>query len=238
MDALQHLGLAIGVAEAHVHEFDGRRARRQRHRLRGAQGLGRRERDVGQPLALQAQHPQLDAAVDEGAAAQRELFLVGQEGEEHAEGQLPVEHEQRPEPDHGHALQAEQQAVAAGEAEFEPARGHVGIRRVHHQAGESRLPVGLGAEELDGGHAAQGFEKVAGLARLVHEHFFAGTAQGKVAPGAQRGVQGHRGQRDAGQRRAVDQHQHQRQQHQQAVEQRFDEAARERALDLPHRAEA
>ena len=49
-------------------------------------GLGRREHNVGQALALQLEHPQFDDLVDQAADAQRELFLVGEEREQHADG--------------------------------------------------------------------------------------------------------------------------------------------------------
>jgi hypothetical protein len=58
-DVAQHLGLAVGVAEAHVHQLDaGRRVGARRGGAAAVVGLGRRQHDVGQPLALQAQHAQ------------------------------------------------------------------------------------------------------------------------------------------------------------------------------------
>ena len=139
--------------------------------------LRRGEHDVGQPLALQRSMLQLDRLVDQRADAGGELLLEGEEREQHADAEAAVHHQQRAEPDHRDALQPEQQPVQHGEQQFELARRDAGVHRVDDDVHEPRLPVVLAVEQLDRLHAAQRFEEVARLVRLVDDGFLGGVAQ-------------------------------------------------------------
>ena len=149
-----------------------------------------------------------------------------------------VEHQQRADPDDDHPLEAEQRLVEHAERELQLARREIGVHRVDHEIHEARAAVGLPVVQLDGLHAAQRFEEVARLLRVVHQRLFGGVAQRAEEGPTQQRVGRHRAERDRRQARAVDQHHRQCHDDEQPVEQGLDEAGGQRALHLLHGAEA
>ena len=243
--AVDHPGRLVGVAVAHAGQGQGRNAGRV-----GAHGgqiaciqplrsrRGGREHQIGQALGVQAQHLQVDGLVDQGHDAVIKLVAVGHEGHQHAHGQFVGDDLLRPQPDDQQHEAAAQQAAhqAVEDQQFFDLELRIG--GAHQQCLPGALALRLAAKQLDGAHAADALQVVAGFAGAAHQRLFVGGIKGAVPEQAHRQVQQHRQQCHPGQQRAVDEHQPQRQQHQQAVEHRFDESGGEGVLNLVDRARA
>lgn len=85
----------------------------------------RGQHDIGQPLAVQAQHAELDPFIDQPAHAHGELVLVGQVSDQHADREHIVQRQPGADPDHRDALQAEHQLAGRIEAQGHPRQLHV-----------------------------------------------------------------------------------------------------------------
>lgn len=112
------------------------------------------EHDVGQALALQLEHAQLEELVDQAADAAVELRLVGVEGHQDADAELAVHHHGRAEPDHQQVLHAEQQAVELLVEQLQLLRTQAGVDLFHQQAEPYRAALVLALEQLQRADAA------------------------------------------------------------------------------------
>src|SRR5690606_19932203 len=126
----------------------------KRYAMGAVCALGLGENDVGEALAMQAQHCDVDELVDERAHARAELPLIGDECDEHSDGETCIEHETRAERDHEHILHAEQPAVADAVQNVNLLRAQAGVELLHEQARPSRASLVLALIELDCAGAA------------------------------------------------------------------------------------
>lgn len=164
------------------------------------------EHDVGQALALQLEHAQLEELVDQAADAAVELRLVGVEGHQDADAELAVHHHGRAEPDHQQVLHAEQQAVELLVEQLQLLRTQAGVDLFHQQAEPYRAALVLALEQLQRADAAHRLEEMALLARGVDDLLLGGVAQRPVPDPAAEGVEAHGGDGDGRQWRTVEQH--------------------------------
>ncbi|MNG95702.1 hypothetical protein D3C79_547450 [compost metagenome] len=205
---------------------------------RGLPGLGHLQEDIGQALAMQAQHQHIHQLVDQPGHTAVELLLVGVEGNQHAGAELAIEHQPGAEPDHQHGHQAEQQAIEGTVGQLQLLRAQTGVDFLDQQAAPGAGALLLMAEQLDGAHPAHAFQKVALLPGGMHQLLFAGAPQrAEPGPAGQR-IDNHGQQRDQCQRRAVGEHQAEGHQGHQAVEQGFDKRGGQGVLDRFQRAKA
>ena len=160
---------------------------------------GRSERNVRQPFAVQPQHLQVHDVVDEGAHPPDELVLVGDEGEQHADGEGVFQHTQGAEPDHNDCQRAQQQHVAGAEHELQLLRGQLPVQRFHQQVQPVGAAVFLTVEQLDGPDAAQRLEEMAVPARRPDDGLHRSLVQRRVEHPAQQTVQRSARQHDSGQ---------------------------------------
>ena len=237
VDAVHHPRVGLGVAEAQALQADRRHRGGSLGARRGV-GFGAGEHDVGEALALQAQHAQLEELLDQPGNAAVELVLVGLEGHQHAHRHQPVEGLAGAEPQDGDADQPEQQAVDRFEGDEQALGAHPGVHLLGHQAQPARAALVLALKQLDGLDAADSLEKVGLLAGVVDDLLLGGEAQRAEPQGADQRVGEHRRHRHPGQRRAVEEHHGQGDARHQPVDEGREEGRGELALDLLHRPEA
>lgn len=239
VEAVEDPGLLFRVAVAQALDLDARLALaevlREDVAVADLRGL---EDDVGQALALQLEHAQLEELVDQAADAAVELRLVGVEGHQDADAELAVHHHGRAEPDHQQVLHAEQQAVELLVEQLQLLRTQAGVDLFHQQAEPYRAALVLALEQLQRADAAHRLEEVALLARGVDDLLLGGVAQRPVPDPAAEGVEAHGGDGDGRQWRTVEQHHAEGGDGHQAVQHRREEGRGEGLLDAVHRAEA
>ncbi len=112
---VEHVGLAVCISEAHVAHLEGRA--RAVSRSSKSAALGVLSGGVNTMSASCSPCSCIifssTALVDEPADPLGELILVGDEREQHADGEVIVHHEQRRDPDDADALDTEQRACSA-----------------------------------------------------------------------------------------------------------------------------
>ena len=239
----------VGVAETHVFQLDAGSHFLRADGVSAERGhvvarLGRSQCDVGHPLGVQAEHAHLEPLLDQRRHALHELRLVGDEREQHADREAGagagthVKHQARAEPHGEHVFDAEQRAVEALINQPQALGAQGGVELVDHQVLPGRAALVFAGEQLDALHAAHALQKVAVLARAAHDLLFAGEPEGPVQQQPQHGIE--RGRRDAdpGQPGAVEKHHGQRGGGHHAIDQGFEKAGGQGALDAVQRLEA
>ena len=187
---------------------------------------------------MQVEHAELDALVDQVVDAREKQQLERQKAEQHAGGEAAIEHQLRGKPDDSHVLQPEDQAVNRAMRDRQPLAGHARIGVLDHQVLIGAAPLGFAHVQLDRQHAAQRLDEVGAGARLVDQRLVGGAPLRVVEQPARQAVGNAGTDHDQRQQRAVPEHHEEGQHHHQAVDQRFEEGQRQRALDRVHAAEA
>ena len=242
--AVQHRRVGLAVAEAEAAHRDPALYRfvRRRIEVRCRRGLLRAQGDIGDALHMQAEEAELDQLLDQAREALHELRLVGDEREQHADGEgrtgACIQHQARAQPHRDDALDAEHKAVESGEQDAEALGADAGIEGIHGEV----LPLcetwRLMAGEAYRLHAAQRLEEVALLARAAHDVLLGGEPHRAVEQHPADREEGGGGEHHQRELHAVEQHHRERDDHHQPVDHCLQKAAREGALDDVHRLEA
>src|SRR5207253_9464547 len=107
---LQQPGFGIGIAEEKITNVNGSVFHFSTGRFKIG-GFRFFEHDIRESLDLEREHAEVIKTVDKSGDAGLELLLIGDESKEHADGELPAQHQDRSKPDDSDGLQSENKAV-------------------------------------------------------------------------------------------------------------------------------
>src|SRR5579864_3331368 len=186
---------------------------------------------IRKPLDLEREHAEFIQAVNQSGDACLELFLISDEGKQHADAEFAAQNEHCASPDHSYRLQAKNQPICSSEKQSELFRGHLGVGGVSQQVHPARLSAILAAQDFDGANAAERLNQMGLLFGETHDLLFRRPTQWTVGEVTQQDINQYAGDNDQSQLAAIEEHYGQNKDRDQAIEQRFNEVIGQSSLN-------
>ena len=178
-----------------------------------------RQRDVAEAFEVQRQHAEGDELVDQRRRFLDELGLVAHVGEDHADAEAGAfDHEADRKIDRDDVFEREDQRVAGLLPDADARQAHVGVDGVGQLRLPQRVAQCLAPEQAQRGDAAQALDQRGLFLAAGDDAGFLRFLLHREGNRPDHAVKRESGDRDEGQRRAVEEHHHQRQDRQHPVE--------------------
>ncbi len=137
---------------------------------------------------MQRKHPEFEQHIDEAVDAAGELILVGEEGDEHADRQIAIDHRAYTEIDDQQTVDAEQGGACRLEPGIEFLHSQFGVHALDQMVDPAFPATRFDVQDLEAADAAHRFHEMGIFLRRLADGFLGQRAIGAVGEHPHEGV--------------------------------------------------
>src|SRR5262245_38022056 len=210
MDVLQNARVALGIAEGDVSQLNAALDLSSVCNRLHVSRLDRRQRDIGEPLQVQAQNAEVDRLLDELDGLFREILLVAHEREDHADRESIAERKSCGQINRDDVLQAENNVVDRAKSDLGPAEPNIRAYDIAVAVQPLPLALVLAVENFQGLYRAHVLDKGAVLLSLCLEGRLRSSPDHTIGGEPKGCIEKKGGKHRKSEKRAVDENHHKR----------------------------